>query len=144
MGDFEQWIRITANGKLLHVNDVLASWRQHDSNMSLMSFGQKNSIELDVIRKQVEVTLEKVSLQNKNIVRDSFLATWHKLKAISEVRVRGSHESAKHLLKSLSALSKNRDVKLKNGWTAIEVVSCLIPHLARAWISVTFGFRKRK
>jgi len=144
MADFEQWIRLSGAGKLVHIDEVLASWRQHDRNMSLMSYGSKNSIELDVIRKQVEVTLDRLSIENKNLVRESFLSTWHKLKAISEVRAQGSNKSASHLLSSLSILRKNREVKLKNGWTPIEVVSCLLPRLARAWFSLTSRIKSRR
>jgi glycosyltransferase involved in cell wall biosynthesis len=144
MGDFEQWIRISAKGKLVHLNEVLASWRQHTNNMSLKSFGVKNSTELEIIRIQAELTLEELSLASDKRLRARFLATWHKMKAISEVRVPGSYKSVGHLVKSLSILASDREVKLGSPWTLIEILGCLIPVVSGAWLSVVkrFGFRK--
>lgn len=144
MGDFEQWIRISAKGKLFHVNEVLASWRQHTNNMSLKSFGGRNSTELEIVRKQAELTLDELSLANDKELRARFLATWHKMKAIAEVRVPGSYKSVSHLVQSMRILTSNRDIRLRTPWTLIEIFGCLLPTVSRAWVyvAIRFGFRK--
>jgi hypothetical protein len=137
MGDFEQWLRIASQGPLLHLNDVLASWRQHNSNMSLNSFGASNSRELDIIEQTVQKTLLSVSLPNQSEIGLLHKATWHKIKAIAEVRVPGSIQSIKHALLSLRILFTNPTIKLKSPWTVFEVIGCLLPNITRLWINVT-------
>ena len=137
MGDFEQWIRLASKGPFMHLTAVLASWRQHESNMSFHSFGSKNSIELDILNSSVEVTLSSLSLENKELVQKLYRANWHKLKAIAEVRVPGSIKSMKHVFESLQLLLTNRNIKLKTPWTIVEVIGCLLPHVSRFWIRIT-------
>jgi hypothetical protein len=137
MGDFEQWIRLASTGPFRHLDSVLASWRQHESNMSYKSFGSRNSIELDLLNTSVSATLSKLSLENEEHIRHLYRASWHKLKAIAEIRVPGSLKSIKHVFESLRIISSNRRVKLKTPWTIVEVVGCLLPNLSRLWIRFT-------
>jgi glycosyltransferase involved in cell wall biosynthesis len=137
MGDFEQWIRLAAQGPFMHLTDVLASWRQHESNMSFHSFGSRNSIELDILSSSVDATLSVLALENKEQIRNLYKANWHKLKAIAEVRVPGSTKSIKHVFESLRLTLTNSSVKLKTPWTFIEVIGCLIPQASRFWIWIT-------
>ena len=137
MGDFEQWIRLSSTGPFRHLNDVLASWRQHDKNMSFQSFGLRNSIELDVLNLSVDATLSVLSSENTVHIRNLYQANWNKLKAIAEVRVPGSMKSIEHLFKSLRVIATNRSIKMKTPWTFAEVLGCLLPIASRFWITVT-------
>jgi hypothetical protein len=142
MGDFEQWIRLCSNGELFHIDEPLASWRQHDSNMSLNSFGAKNSIELEIIRKSAEATLDALSESLREELSKTFYATWNKLKAISEIRAPRSWRSLRFMLQSLHLILKHREVKLRRPWTPQEVIACLFPFMARRLI--TFSFSKKE
>jgi glycosyltransferase involved in cell wall biosynthesis len=139
MGDFEQWIRLASTGSFKHLEGVLASWRQHETNMSFKSFGSRNSMELDIVNSSVDATLSKLSLKNEEHIRNLYRASWHKLKAIAEVRVPGSLKSIKHVFESLRIISSNRLIKLKKPWTIVEVVGCLLPNLSRLWIRFTMS-----
>jgi glycosyltransferase involved in cell wall biosynthesis len=136
MGDFEQWIRISSLGPLLHLRDVLASWRQHETNMSLQSFGAKNSRELDIIDDSVRATLANLSLASKNDIAHLYKSTWHKLKATAEVRVPGSTQSVRHLAASLKILMVHPSIKLKRPWNVVEIIGCLLPQVSRWWINL--------
>jgi glycosyltransferase involved in cell wall biosynthesis len=137
MGDFEQWIRLASTGPFKHLDGVLASWRQHETNMSFKSFGSRNSIELDLLDSSVDATLSTVSLENKEHIRYLYRANWHKLKAIAEVRVPGSVKSVKHVFESLRIISSNRLIKLKTPWTVFEFLGCLLPQVSRFLIKIT-------
>lgn len=137
MGDFEQWIRLASKGPFKHLAGVLASWRQHESNMSFQSFGSRNSIELDILNLSVDETLSKLSLENRDQISNLYRANWHKLKAIAEVRVPGSMKSIHHLLESYKIVWRNKSIKLKKPWTVVEVIGCLLPQVARLWIKLT-------
>jgi hypothetical protein len=135
MGDLEQWIRLCRKGKFVHIDQVLASWRKHDANMSLNSFGKKNSLELNIIRAAVEETLNTLSSSHREKILPTFEATWNKLKAISEIRVPGSFKSVSYLFRSLTITLYNQKVRMRHPWTVLEVVACLLPFLARHWIN---------
>jgi len=134
MGDFEQWIRLSAKGSFLHIDEALASWRKHDSNMSLNSFGFNNSSELDIIKIAVEETVEILNEDQRQQIKETFYTTWNKLKAISEIRVPGSFLSIKYMFRSLVLKLKHRSIRLRRPWTPQEFLACLFPSVARKLI----------
>jgi glycosyltransferase involved in cell wall biosynthesis len=136
MGDFEQWIRLSSTGSFKHLNKVLASWRQHETNMSSHSFGVRNSIELDIIDSSVDAALSNLSGENIEHIRNLYKANWHKLKAIAEVRVPGSVKSIKHLIESFRILGTHRSLKMTKPWTVFEFFGCLLPQVSRFWIKL--------
>jgi glycosyltransferase involved in cell wall biosynthesis len=136
MGDFEQWIRLASAGPFKHITLVLASWRQHEANLSIQSFGLRNSIELDILDSSVRTTLNSISLKNKEHIFDLYRANWHRLKAIAEVRVPGSKRSIEHLLASFRIMLSDHTIAPKGRWTLVEVFGCLLPQLSRFWIQL--------
>ena len=143
MGDFEQWIRLSSTGSFKHLKKVLASWRQHETNMSSHSFGARNSLELDIIDSSVNLALSNLSGENIEHIRNLYKANWHKLKAIAEVRVSGSTKSIKHLIESFRILRRNRSLKMTKPWTVFEFFGCLLPQFSRFWIKLTNRFGPR-
>jgi hypothetical protein len=99
------------------------------------SFGTQKSKELDLINKTVEATLNELNQLNVKNIYDNYLANWHRLKAIAEVRVPRSGKSIFHLYESLRRFILPNNFKQNFPWTALEVLACTMPQFARAWIN---------
>jgi glycosyltransferase involved in cell wall biosynthesis len=141
LGDYEQWIRLAAMGHFVHINKIMASWRRHSSNVTHNSFGSQKSKELDLINKSVKATLSELHQLNFKNVYDNYLANWHRLKAIAEVRVPHSGKSIFHLYESLRRFIRPNNFQQKFPWTALEVLACIMPQFARAWINLSQRFQ---
>jgi len=136
IGDLDQWVRICSQGTFVHIPDVLASWRQHESNMSHKSFGSQMSLELDLLNVSVMNYLKNQDILNTNVLLPNYQFNWYRKKAIAEVRVPHSLKSIKLALISAKILLINKKVIRKNYWTTKEFIGSLFPFLSRKLLRV--------
>lgn len=141
--DLDQWLRLAAVGNLVHVPEVLASWRLHKTNMSHKTYGSQLSLELDALLKTVKSGFESTPLKDWD--KDVWIAfhyNWHRRKAIAEARIVGSFRSIGHLALSwfyyLSAPRPRPD----QVWSLLEVLGSMFPPLV--WFrGLSNGSRRR-
>lgn len=128
--DLDQWLRLATIGSLVHIPEVLASWRSHGDNMSHQSFGSQMSMELDVVYETVEMLYgQKGSQGFDDGIWAMFQTNWHRRKAISESRRVGSLKSVIHLFKSWKSYIEIENPHPRNPWTALEIIGTIAPPL---------------
>jgi glycosyltransferase involved in cell wall biosynthesis len=126
--DLDQWLSMVRLGPLAHMEETLASWRQHDSNMSLKSHGAKLSVELDQIYQTVQANFRSGdSTIWSRPLWITFKTHWHRWKAIAESRVPFSTKSLIHLAISFANMAKAQNPPVTNPWSFREILGCLIP-----------------
>jgi glycosyltransferase involved in cell wall biosynthesis len=128
--DLEQWLRLAKIGPLIHLPEVLASWRAHESNQSLKTYGSQLSLELDIVFETVQSMFADGGSSYLDLaVWDEFLIHWHRHKAIAETRVVGSFRSIPHLYLSWFSYLCAPKPRLQNPWSFLEVIGTLAPPL---------------
>ena len=130
IGDFEQWLRLSYLGHMVHINEVLASWRTHTDNMTWHRSAQKQSQELDVVLETVKNLFGPLGSKPVSAsIWNSFLSNWFRQKAIAELRVTGSWKSVPYLYRSVLIL-KGKGLFLAP-WNSMEIIICLFPGIFR-------------
>jgi glycosyltransferase involved in cell wall biosynthesis len=141
--DLEHWLRLSMVGPFIHMPEILASWRTHESNQSKKTYGSQLSFELDIVFETVRsMFADGGSRYLEPAVWDDFLIHWHRLKAIAETRIVGSFRGIPHLYQSwvrYLCVSKPRP---QNPWSSLEVIGTLAPPLI--WLrDLTRSMRER-
>jgi glycosyltransferase involved in cell wall biosynthesis len=128
--DLEQWLRLVKIGPLIHLPEVLASWRTHESNLSLNTFGRRLSLELDVIFETVRnLFVDDRPEYLEQPVWEEFLINWHRRKAIAETQIVGSLRSIPHLYLSWFHYFSASRPRPNSQWSFRGVIGALVPPL---------------
>lgn len=127
INDLEQWIRVSMIGEFKHLDEVLASWRKHDTNMSHRSFGRKMSLELDIVKETAKHFFRSTDLTTKKEVARNFHFNWHRRKAFAEAEIPASFGSIFHSMCSIAIQVINPRGIVKNRWTPRQILGSLFP-----------------